>query len=109
VQDKGMTVDDPELLRHLEPLPPEGFYRVIEAFHCCEQRCRAFEPEMLVVLGYNGSGQAILFAPELVDGLLAVPETGTAIDHARLQQLKQLKVALEAHAQHAHHAQHSMH
>jgi hypothetical protein len=101
LQDKGMTLPDPSEVRNLEPLPPEGFYRVTEPFHCCEQRCRQFEVETLVVLGYNGSGQAILFSPELVDGLLAVPESGTAIDHSRLSKLKQLKVQLAQGHQHA--------
>ena len=93
IQKQGMTLSDPELLRHLEPLPPEGLYRVTEAFHCCDQRCRLFEPETLVELGYNAEGQAIVFLPELVEGMFAIPETGTAIDHAHLANLKQLKVA----------------
>ena len=93
LEEQGMTLDEPqEQMRHLEPLPPEGFYRVSEAFHCCEKRCRLFEIETLAVLGYNGNGQAILFTPELVDGVLAVPETGTAIDHEQLSRLKLLKV-----------------
>jgi hypothetical protein len=96
IQERGMTLSDPELFRHLEPLPPEGVYRVTESFQCCERRCRLFEIETLVELGYNAEGQAIVFLPELVDGMLAIPTTGTAIDHASLHRLKQLKVA---HAQ----------
>ena len=79
-------------MAHLEPRPPEGFYRVTNAFHCCEKNCRLFEPESLVQLGYNGNGQAILFSPELVDGMLAVPERGTAIDHSHLNDIRQLKM-----------------
>jgi hypothetical protein len=92
IQEHGMTLMDPELIRHLEPLPPEGLYRVTEAFHCCESKCRLFEPETLVELGYNAEGRAILFVPELLDGMLAIPSTGTAIDHTSLYRLKQLKV-----------------
>jgi hypothetical protein len=92
LQERGQTLSDPSLMRHLEPLPPEGLYRVTEAFHCCERKCRLFEPELLAELGYNADGQAILFLPELVDGMLAIPATGTAIDHSHLFRLKQLKV-----------------
>lgn len=88
----GHTLPGPESVAHLEPLPPEGFYRVTSAFHCCEKNCRLFEPESLVQLGYNGNGQAILFSPELVDGMLAVPERGTAIDHSHLNDIRQLKM-----------------
>src|ERR1700753_390667 len=81
LQARGVTLSDPELLRHLEPPPPEGLYRVTEPFPCCDRNCRQFEPELLIELGYNGEGQAIVFIPELVDGMLAIPSSGTAIDH----------------------------
>jgi hypothetical protein len=93
LQDRGQTLEDPDLLRHLEPLPPEGLYRVLEPFFCCAQKCREYQPETLVELGYNGEGQAILFLPEMVDGMLAIPTSGTAIDHTSLSRLKQLRVA----------------
>jgi hypothetical protein len=92
LQPRGMTLQDPELLRWLEPLPPEGMYRVTQAFYCCDKQCRQFQPETLIELGYNGEGRAIVFLPELVDGMLAIPTTGTAIDHARLTSLKRLIV-----------------
>jgi hypothetical protein len=38
----------------LEPLPAEGFYRVREPFYCCDKRCRLFEAESFVQLGYDG-------------------------------------------------------
>lgn len=96
LQPRGQTLGDPELLKHLEPLPPEGLYRVLEPFYCCPKRCRQYETEALVELGYNTHGQAILFLPELVDGMLAIPESGTAIDHASLRHLKQLKVPISS-------------
>ncbi|HEX4351908.1 MAG TPA: hypothetical protein VHZ95_03320 [Polyangiales bacterium] len=92
LQARGQTLSDPAWLHELEPLPPEGLYRVTEAFHCCERKCRAFEPELLVELGYNAEGKAILFQPELVSGMIAIPTTGIAIDHSTLAHLKQLKV-----------------
>lgn len=94
IAERGNTLSDTSLVRYLEPLPPEGLYRVTEAFHCCERKCTRFEPETLVELGYNGEGQAIVFSPELVDGQLVIPASGTAIDHARLVSLKQLRVPL---------------
>jgi hypothetical protein len=91
-QPRGTLLPNPDDVRYLEPLPPEGFYRVLEAFHCCEKKCRAFEPEDLVQLGYDGSGQALVFIPELVDGMLAIPERGSAIDHERLSKIRRLRV-----------------
>jgi hypothetical protein len=93
LQERGTLLPSPQDVRSLEPLPPEGFYRVTETFHCCEKRCREFQPEMLVQLGYNAAGEAILFVPELVDGMLAIPERGSALDHGRFASLKQLRVA----------------
>jgi hypothetical protein len=93
LQARGTTLPDLDMVRLLAPLSPEGFYRVTETFYCCSQQCRQFEAETLIELGYNASGQPILFAPELVDGMLAIPETGTAIDHDSLKLLKQLRVA----------------
>ena len=60
-QEKGHTIDDPGLVRHLQPLPPEGFYRVIESFHCCEKQCRLFDQDALLQLGYNADADPILF------------------------------------------------
>jgi hypothetical protein len=93
LQPQGHTLADPALVRLLEPLPPEGLYRVTESFHCCDRLCRLFDPETLVELGYNAQGQAIVFSPELVNGMLAIPTSGTAIDHGNLLRLKQLLVA----------------
>lgn len=101
VSDRGTTLTDNSLLRYLEPLPPEGLYRVTEAFHCCERKCTQFEPETLVELGYNGEGQAIVFLPELVDGEMVIPTSGTAIDHARLVSLKQLRMPITSAKQKA--------
>ncbi|MCC6746149.1 MAG: hypothetical protein IT371_00735 [Deltaproteobacteria bacterium] len=88
----GTTVPDARYAETLEPLAAEGLYRVREPFYCCEQRCQYFEEELLVQLGYNGQAQAILFTPELVDGALAIPATGTIVDRTRLAKLAALKV-----------------
>ncbi len=91
-EEKGHTLDDLGLLQFLQPLPPEGFYRVVESFHCCEQRCRRFEQEALLQLGYNADADPILFVPELVDSMFAIPEKGwktslEALVNVRLLQL----------------------
>jgi hypothetical protein len=101
-QARGSLLPSPDDVRYLEPLPPEGFYRVTEAFPCCAKRCRTFEPEDLVQLGYDGSGQALLFVPELVDGMLAIPERGSAIDHDQFPNLRRLRVPSteRSHEQH---------
>lgn len=49
----GVVLDDPGAVRFLSPLPTEGFYCVAEPFYCCEQRCRHFETDTLVQLGYD--------------------------------------------------------
>jgi hypothetical protein len=97
LQERGTLLSSPEDVRWLEPLPPEGFYRVSEAFHCCAQRCRLFEVDLLVQLGYDAAAEAILFVPELVDGMLAVPERGSRIERSHFVRLKALKVAAGGH------------
>jgi len=90
---QGHTLADLSDVRHLERLPAEGFYRVAEPFDCCEKKCRHFPEELLVQLGYDGNARAIVFLPELVDGMLAIPERGSAIDAANLPYLEPLKLA----------------
>lgn len=77
----------------LESLPAEGFYRVTAPFHCCAKKCMRFEPETFVQLGYNGNAQALVFLPELGATTIAIPERGTAVDFAVLENLTLLKVA----------------
>lgn len=91
--DQGHTVPSPAWARTLTPLPAEGFYRVRDSFACCAERCRIFEPDVLVQLGYDAEAQPIVFLPEWTSRGLALPETGTRIDGARLAHLAPLKVA----------------
>ena len=90
--ERGETLHDPGLVRSLEPLPRQGFYRVEEPFFCCEKQCRRFERDALLQLGYNANAEAILFVPELVDAMLAIPAQGwkTSLETAR--KLKPLDV-----------------
>ena len=91
-QEKGQTLDDPGLVRFLEPVPREGFYRVEAAFHCCEKKCRHFEEDALLQLGYNANAEPILFVPELVDAMLAIPAKGWKTSLETVRKLRQLKV-----------------
>jgi hypothetical protein len=98
---RGTLLPTPEDARSLLALPPEGFYRVAEGFHCCEKRCRFFEAEMLVQLGYDGAGEALVFTPELVDGMLAIPERGNRVQLDQLRHIEPLKVAVHERDPHA--------
>jgi hypothetical protein len=90
---RGTTLPDASWAEHLEPLLAEGLYRVRETFTCCEKRCRTFEPEQLVQLGYNGMAEPILFVPTWTPGGLSLPTQGTLVDRERLTRLTPLKVA----------------
>lgn len=82
----------------LDPLAPEGFYRVREPFPCCEKRCRMYEPDQLVQLGYDPEGRPLLFVPELVDDALVWPAAGSLLDRPLLAKLAPLKVAASVSA-----------
>jgi hypothetical protein len=89
----GHTVPSDDWATSLAPLPDEGFYRVVETFSCCEQRCRVFEPDLLVQLGYDADAHPLLFVPEWTEGGLALPDMGLQIDEDRLGRLAPLTVA----------------
>ncbi len=91
-EQKGQVLEDPGLVRHLQPLPAEGFYRVTEPFHCCEKQCRLFEQDALLQLGYNSEAEPILFIPELVDSMFAVPAKGWKTSLETLVNVRQLRV-----------------
>jgi hypothetical protein len=77
----------------LVPLAPEGLYRVTEPFPCCEKRCRTFAADLLVQLGYDGEGHAILFEPGWSEAGLALPSTGSRVDAEAVARLSRLAVA----------------
>ena len=91
---RGRTLQDLALAHTLEPLPSEGLYRVVDSFTCCQKQCRTYQEEMLVQLGYNGHAQPILFLPQVVDSMMALPERGNAVEEAVLPKLAALKVAI---------------
>jgi hypothetical protein len=89
---RGHLLASPSDASQLDPLPPEGLYRVIEPFFCCPKRCRRYEAEALVQLGYDASARAILFVPELVGAHVALPTRGTRVDRENLVHVQRLKV-----------------
>jgi hypothetical protein len=91
-QAQGQVIEKLELLRFLEPLPSEGFYAVIQPFHCCEKQCRLFERNALLQLGYTAEAEPILFIPELVDAMLAVPAKGWKTQLLMIEHLQKLHV-----------------
>lgn len=96
--DNGTPVDPPQAAT-LEALPREGLYRVTSSFTCCEKRCRTFESDMLVQLGYDAEATAIVFVPEWVEGAIAIPQQGTRVDRAHLGKLAHLHVPESAGAE----------
>ncbi|MEM9729246.1 MAG: hypothetical protein AAF997_11715 [Myxococcota bacterium] len=88
----GQVLQDLAWVEWLEPLPPEGFYRVVAPFHCCEKLCRKFDEDMLLQLGYNANAEPILFLPELVDSMLAVPTQGWKTTRETVANLQQLQI-----------------
>jgi len=76
----------------LHPLLPEGFYRVLGAFYCCDKQCAQFQPDAFVQVGYNGNGRAIVFVPELTPNGMHIPERGSVVEDDRLKHLAPLKV-----------------
>src|SRR5688500_16343042 len=91
---RGHLLPSPNDAASLEPLPAEGLYRVVEGFLCCAQRCRRFEPDMLVQLGYDAQARSILFIPEMVRAHVALPERGTRVDREVLAHLARLRIAV---------------
>ena len=87
----GRVRNEDEQFYSLSSLKHES-NRVEEPFFCCEEECRRFERDALLQLGYNANAEAILFVPELVDAMLAIPAQGwkTSLETAR--KLKPLDV-----------------
>jgi hypothetical protein len=88
----GTVLSDPAWASSLSPLLSEGFYRVSAPFVCCEKRCRTFEAELLVQLGYDGNGTPLLFVPEWKANGFSIPERGSVVAPECLKSLVPVKV-----------------
>jgi hypothetical protein len=89
---QGTRLPDTTWAENLEPLLPEGLYRVLASFPCCEKRCRTFAPDQLVQLGYTGEAEPLLFVPEWTEQGLTLPTTGARVEREHLERLAPLKV-----------------
>ncbi|MDW8362855.1 MAG: hypothetical protein RMK74_10670 [Myxococcales bacterium] len=89
---RGHLLASPQDAYALEPLEPEGFYVVTEPFACCERRCRLFETDALVQIGYDAQAEPILFEPEWTERGLGLPDRGVRIDRDRLSKLRRVRV-----------------
>ena len=89
---KGITLPPDFAPAWLEPLPREGFYRVVASFHCCAKKCVEFKPDMFVQLGYNSAGRALVFLPELAGSEIDLPTSGTFVDDDVLANLQPLRI-----------------
>jgi len=92
---EGITVTEEEYVKSMTHLKDEGFYRVAKEFYCCEKKCRKFERDTLIQLGYNGDGAPIVFVPEWHPEGLLLPEKGNLVDDDVLGHIKPLKVVFK--------------
>ena len=90
--ERGWLVEASDFIEAMVPLKPEGLYVNTEHIHISPEEI--IPARMLVQLGYNRSGDPILFVPELRDSVLGVPERGSRIDRERISELRPLKVAV---------------
>ncbi len=76
---KGFLVSDKAFIEGLQPLKPEGLYRFNAHFHPNENE--VVNENALVQLGYNGSGEPIVFFPKKDAGsnTLEFPDSGMRI------------------------------
>jgi hypothetical protein len=91
-REKGVLVPEETFAFSLKPLKPEGLYRVREPFHCCDKRCRLFEQDTIVQLGYSARAEPLLFVLRWSAQGLELPDQGTRIDEERLSHLAPLKL-----------------
>jgi hypothetical protein len=92
---QGHLLPAPAMAEKLVPLPPEGFYRVEKSFHCCEKKCRLYEPDTLVQLGYDGAATPILFEPTWEGAQVSLPARGTRIAFEALLWIGPMRVAVK--------------
>lgn len=90
---EGLLIEAEWWTSTLDPLPFEGLYRVREAFHCCDNRCVRFEPELVVLLSFTPEAQAVLVVPEWTDHGIDLSTPARVIDRAGLDKLAPLRVA----------------
>ena len=80
--EKGFLVNSEEFIEGLEPLKPQGFYRMREHFHPNEDQ--VVNQHALVQLGYNNNAEPILFFPSRAEDAngLEFPSSGMKVPTA---------------------------
>ncbi len=91
-QARGTTILNASWSASLAPIAAEGLYRVKEQFVCCSNRCRTYEPGLLVQLGYDGDARPLLFVPEWTNAGLSFPEQGLKFEEVNQQKLEAIAV-----------------
>jgi hypothetical protein len=89
---QGTTLPDEATAETLDPLAPEGLYRVEAEFACCERMCQIYPRGQLVQLGYDATAQPLLFVPKWTPTGLAFPELGQRVDGPQLSKLSRLVI-----------------
>ena len=88
----GVALPSMGWARTLDPLAPEGVYRVREPFYCCERQCRLFERELVVQLAYTPEAGPVVLPFSRRDGALVLPPQGNLVDRATVARLSPLQV-----------------
>lgn len=89
----GVAIPSAGWARTLDPLAPEGVYRVREAFHCCDRQCRLFDRDLLVQLAYTPEAAPVVLVFTPSDGALVLPAQGNLVARATVARLSPLQVA----------------
>lgn len=89
----GAAIPSTRWSRTLDPLAPEGVYRVREPFYCCEKQCRLFERDLLVQLAYTPEAAPVVLVFAARDGALVPSEPGNLVERATVARLSPVTVS----------------
>ena len=81
---RGWSVNDASFLRSLIPLKPEGLYEI--KGELLVDRDQRIAPKTLVQLGYNRTGDSILFVGEFVQNTIHFPNKGFRFPNPKVQE-----------------------
>ncbi len=82
--DRGWSVDSPEFVEAMVALKPEGLY--ICAHHLHVTREEIIPERTLVQLGYNRSGESILFVGRFEGNAITFPDSGYSFRSPEIQE-----------------------
>ena len=99
--EKGYLIREPGYAQSLEPLREEGLYVLTEPIYL--SRDEFIPEETLVQLGYNRSGDPILFLGKFVDNQVVFPQSGLKCTVEIFEMLKEVNFRLPGYARDIHH------